>query len=206
MSNTNIPIIPYGKQNPYCEFSRVIVAGGREDIFYDHRFFRVMSQSGGTLKVRFDGSGQETTVIGGGIGVEHIAPCSLVQLVNSHATDSMTITIALSMGNISDSRLSLSGTITVSQLMASTITTVADIAMNNNAITLISALDTTRRAIHISNILANGVVCRLGDVNMTATRGTECGIGETRIITNTAAIYGWFTVAGKSIGLMIEQA
>lgn len=201
---TDIPIKQGQRQNPYCEFVRTIVAGGREPIDYAHRYFRVMSQSGGTLKVRFDNSGQETTVIGAGIGIEHIDACEKVELVNTHATDTMTITIAVSMGAISDARLSLTGTVTVVATIPSAITTVADVAMNNNAITLISALDSTRKAIHVSNILANNAVCRLGDVNMTATRGAELGIGETRIITNTAAVYGWFTVAGKSIAQMIE--
>lgn len=203
---TDIPVKQAQRQNPYCEFVRIVAAGSREPIQYDHRYFRLMSQSGGTFKVRFDNSGQETTVIGSGIGIKHVDACSVVEIINTHATDSMTVTVAMSMGEISDSRLSLSGTITVNQVMASTIITAADVVCATNAIQLLLALDTTRRAAHISNILANGQVCRLGDINTTATRGAELGIGETRIITNTAAIYSWFVGATKSIGLTVEQA
>lgn len=191
-------------QNPYQEFTYTIAAGKRETMFYDHRYFRVMSQSGGTLKVRFGDSGQDTTVVGSGIGVEHIGAIRKAEIINTHATDSMTVTVAASMGNISDSRLSLSGTITVNQVLPSTIATVADVAMGTGAATLIAALDSTRKAIHISNILANGQICRIGDSNVAAARGAELGIGETRIITNTAAVYGYFVGAGKSIGVMVE--
>jgi hypothetical protein len=192
-------------QNPYQEYTFTIAAGKREPVFFDHRYFRVMSQSGGTLKVRFGDSGSETSIVGAGIGVEHLQAINKLELINSHATDSMTITIAVSMGSISDSRLSLTGTITVNQVIASTIATVADIAMGTGAATLIAALDSTRKAIHISNILANGQICRVGDSNVGAARGAELGIGETRIITNTAAVYGYFVGAGKSIGVMVES-
>lgn len=112
--NVNEAISAGSTQIPYQELTFTIPALQRLDVFQVFNYFRVMTISGGTLKVKFGQNGLESPFTAAGIGLRAERTFDRLTLINSHATDSMTITIAMALGYINDDRLNVSGTVTVS--------------------------------------------------------------------------------------------
>lgn len=115
----NYPINPGTFQNPYREF--LIVGANGTDlqpnesvvIAYDHRMFRVLDLSASAeVTLRFGNTGAITSIIGAGLGMKHNEAIRNVTITNIGA-GAVTGRVALSMGDIFDDRLSVSGTVTV---------------------------------------------------------------------------------------------
>ncbi len=194
-------------QNPYREFTLNIAAGASDIIYFDHSSLAVLALTGGSMSVQIGNSGSETSVIGSGMGFEYMdgegrpAAVRNVRIFNRGST-SMVVTVGLAMGKINDRRLSLVGVVTVDLDKSTVIDDKPDVALNNGSATPIYASDGATREVHISNLLSNGVVIRVGSASVGAARGAEVGIGETRIITTAADIYAYVGSAGKSVGVM----
>ena len=78
--------------------------------------------------------------------------------------------------------------------------TVADVALTAATVTLISAADSTRKEILITNLSTNAAVMRIGDSNTAAARGIEISPGQTVTLATTDAVYG-YSVPGESVGV-----
>ncbi len=95
----------------------------------------------------------------------------------------------------------IAGTVTVEETKAETFATFPDVALANGVATLLIAASTSRRQVHISNLVANGVPIRVGDASVGAARGAEVGIGSTYIIDTSDDVYAFVGSAGKSVGI-----
>ena len=195
---SNVPI-QYGQvQNPYREFEIVIAAGQTEKIAYDFNYFRVMSVTGSGLKVRFGGSGEFTSIIGGGFGLELPQAIPAVFLQNSGASP-ITVTIGLAIGKISDDRANVSGTVSVDIISQSGLN---PIQVNDAA--AITALGNVQSAIENSVNDLTGVV------------STPLAAGVATLVTpaaNTAGIMvrnlncsAWGGYGGWFIGTTVPSA
>lgn len=196
-------ITDYNTLVPYQELTYTIAAGARQEVYQVFNYFRVTSQSGGALSVRFGQNGLETPFTGQGIGVQFSVTFPRLTLVNTGGT-SMTITIAIAVGRISDDRLNVSGTVTV----AGTVTTNdnpgttivnGQVTINNTA-TQIVAANATRRHVIIKNPSTATKSIFVGDSGVTTTNGIEVAIGESITIDSEAALYA-IVATGSQAGV-----
>jgi len=83
-----------------------------------------------------------------------------------------------------------------------------DVALSAAGVTLIAATDTTRRALHITNLSGNASTIRVGgNTTTSATRGTPIAPGQTFTIQHAAGdnIYAYNPGAIQSVALSHEQ-
>jgi len=194
-------------QNPYREFTLTIAAGTRaEPIYYNFSYFRVLTLSGTGLAVNFSGSGQDTAVIGAGIGIELPVAVEFVSLINTSGA-SLTVTIGLSMGRIFDDRLSVSGSVTVTNTISTplNVTDAGATLLNGSDVTIatvsqaqISGSSTTaKKKVFINNPVGNPTI-RIGATGVTATTGFALLGGQSIELNTQAAVFG-FNPSGASI-------
>ena len=109
VNNINTGTIP----NPYREFTETIPAGQSKTVYYDYDAFRVLSANlTGALLVNFGGSGGQTTIEAGiGYHLNHVA--TYVQLFNQDVNNPLTVKFAAGIGTIDDSRMTVSGAVSV---------------------------------------------------------------------------------------------
>ena len=110
-------------QNPYKEFEILIPAFGISQVSYDFDYIRYLDFGGaqrGQILARIGSSGNESDVIGGGIGYKLTTAVQRVEFRNTTATP-ITIIIALAIGLISDDRLNFSGAISVENVVGGTL-------------------------------------------------------------------------------------
>lgn len=105
-------------QVPYQEFTVSIPAGGRMQFDQIFNYFRVLSQSGGALSVRLGDNGLETPFTGAGIGINFDETYRNLVLINTGGT-TMTITIAIALGSVSDDRLTVSAVLSTKETQSS---------------------------------------------------------------------------------------
>lgn len=109
VNNINTGTIP----NPYREFTYTIPAGLSTTIYYDYDSFRVLATNlSNALEVNFGGSGGQTT-IEAGIGYKLDFTASYVQLFNTNGQEDLIVKFAMGIGTIDDSRLTVSGSVSV---------------------------------------------------------------------------------------------
>lgn len=205
MSGYDFPVEYGSTQNEYMEYDVTIAAGGQEVIYEAHDYFRVLSLSSNTLGVKFGQNARVSPWTGSGLGKKHHRVLDRVTLVNTGVA-SITVRVALALGQVSDDRLNVSGTITTQQNSPGTLTTIADVALNNASATLILAAASTTREVIISNPLANAVDLRVGDSAITATRGAILAAGQTMALTTAAAVYVFANAAGKTLAVTYSGA
>jgi hypothetical protein len=83
--------------------------------------------------------------------------------------------------------------------------TIADVAMVDTGETQILPVNANRVRAIITALEANDVNLRIGDVDITATRGMQLKPGETIAIDSTAAIYGIEESAGTTSVAVLEE-
>jgi hypothetical protein len=198
--NNDFPVEYGSTQNEYMEYDLTIAAGGQETIFEAHDYFRVLSLSAATLSVRFGQNARVSPWLGSGLGKKHHRILDRVTLINTGGA-AITVRVALALGQVSDDRLNVSGTITTITNSPATLTTLADVALNNASATLILAASSTTREVIISNPIANGVDLRVGDSAVTATRGAILAAGQTIALTTAAAVYVFANAASKTLAV-----
>lgn len=190
-------------QNPYREFTYVLPVNGAETIFFAHSYFRVLALSSGAgLAVRWGGSGQQSSLISAGIGINIIEAVPSVTLINTGG-NVVTVTIALSMGTVSDDRLTVSGTINTSITSAEALSDVADVSVAATSTVLVSAAS-ARKTVVISNLAANGTVIRVGSSTTGATRGAEVPSGGSAALDTQGAVFVYNpSAAAISVGVTV---
>lgn len=182
-------------QNPYKEFEVTIPAFGIVPVFYAFDYIRYLDFGGagrGDILARIGSSGNESDVVGGGIGYKLTTAVNRVEFRNTTANP-ITIIIALAIGLINDDRLNFSGQV---QTIApsTTITSYPDITLGTAA-TLILTANSNRLEAFITNITGDDI--RIGDSAITASRGQLLKNNQSIILSTTDAIYGFRTVAGN---------
>ncbi len=149
---------------------------------------------GGGRETRFDGS--DTYLLENGETFTEIT-------LKNTTGGAVTVTVGIGQGEIRVANaVTVSGTVATLEAKAATLATVADVALTNGAATLLSASSSTRREVLISNPAANAVTIRIGDANVTATRGIELGVGGTIVLTTSAGVYAFVAAAAKTAGVM----
>ena len=93
--------------------------------------------------------------------------------------------------------------VSVSVPASDALSTVADITVTTAAV--ISAASTTRQKCIITALASNDQTLRIGDSNVTATRGTPLAPGETIAIESGAAIYAVEQVSGTNAVAITEE-
>lgn len=173
--------------NPYREFAITVAAGETFPIYYAFNYFRILSATANGLTARFGSSGSFTTVIGAGIGLRLEQVIDRVDIRNETGAP-ISATIALMVGQIDDSRLTLTGDVNLTK--ADVFAENANVTVNNTA-TLIAAQNLARREIFISNRDSSANLYVGGStVNSTTRQGVVVAPGATLILDTTAEIYG----------------
>lgn len=97
-------------QAPYWEIEKTIAAGQRVKIDYVTDLFQLLyASNGGALKVSFGGSAVDTP-FSAGMGYRLSEPVQFIELWNDSAA-SITVRFVLGIGEVRDSRLTVSGVI-----------------------------------------------------------------------------------------------
>lgn len=97
-------------QAPYWEVEKTIAAGKRVKIDYVTDLFQLLyASNGGALKVSFGGSAVDTP-FSAGMGYRLSEPVQFIELFNDSAA-SLTVRFVLGIGEVRDSRLTVSGVI-----------------------------------------------------------------------------------------------
>lgn len=102
-------------QNPYKEFEVTIPAFGIVPVFYAFDYIRYLDFGGagrGDILARIGSSGNESDVVGGGIGYKLTTAVDRIEFRNTTANP-ITIIIALAIGAINDDRLNFTGEVQV---------------------------------------------------------------------------------------------
>ncbi len=193
-------------QNPYKEFTLVIPAAAnglnRQRINYATSYFRVIALTLATLSINTAGAAGDTSVVGAGIGIELDEIVPWIELINTGASD-LTVTVAMGICKIQDSRLTLTGTVTTSVASGATLSDVADVAVLTTATTKVNTGSATYKSVIISNLLANAGVVRVGTSSAGAARGAEIPIGGSVTLDTQADVYIYNPNAGTvNIGVL----
>lgn len=119
-------------KNPYRQFTETIPAGQTKTIYYDANNFAILYTSSQNLSIDFGGSGGATPIWQGmKYKSEVILP--YVQLFNRDLINSLTVTICMGIGDIEDNRLSVSGSVGVTNYnnepLATTLSTYTPVAI-----------------------------------------------------------------------------
>ena len=85
-----------------------------------------------------------------------------------------------------------------------TLSTTSDVAVTDNGKSSLSSSNVNRRKIQVKNLAANTNVFRIGDTNITATRGRELSPGESITLHTTAEVFAHQIGTGESLSLTEE--
>lgn len=110
-----------------------------------------------------------------------------VEIINEGATV-LRVTLGFGKGDISDSRLTLGGTLSNAEDMPDTATSGAPVWAANSAITLLAAANTFRRELIMVNS-GPGTIYIGGDAAAAAGEGLPLAVEQSLILNTTAAIY-----------------
>jgi len=189
--------VKYGSiQNPYREFTLVIPANSFTDpIRYNFDYFRLLEASGPGVEVQFGSSGETTSVVSAGIGYKLPYVIQECRFANRTGT-AITITIALAIGDISDDRLNVSGSLNLSK--STVIDTRSDVTLTAATATQIAPADTARRELIVTNM--TGEFIRIGDSGVGATSGARVADGASVTLTGSFAVFG-YSVAGGAVSI-----
>lgn len=194
-------------QNPPKVFSFTIADNDIATIYYDFKFLRILSISNATgVTLRFGMTGQETDVVGAGIGYEMEAPIRNAQIRNQSGA-SITVQVIVSMGRIYDDRLSVTGTVSISgsvSISPSTqFNTQAKVTLvNAAAAAVIKATTAGVNEVFVTNKGAGEVYIGDSNVNATNIRGLPLQPNQTAIISSEDDIYG-HNISGANVDIAV---
>lgn len=189
------------QQNPYQEFTYVVAATtGRVRINYATSYFRALSVgTGGALGLRFAGAGNDTSFTGVGIGLKLPFVIEWVELINTGSSD-ITVTVAMGIVDILDTRFSSSSTITATVVPGTVLVDAADVAVLTVATTKVITTNAATRTVIISNLVANGTKIRVGTSSAGAARGVEVANGGSISLDTSADVYV-YNPSGSTINI-----
>lgn len=190
-------------QQFYNEKTITLAAGARFTDFSVYDYFRVLSLTGSGLQIIFGDNQLQTPFTGAGVGLKLTNIVKRLELVNTSGV-SINVTYATAIGQVSDDRLNVSGTVTVagtvSTTTSSTLASIADVTLPAATLTAIVAANAARRGVIVTNIGAN--VARIGDnTTTTAARGAQLLPNQSITLETLNAIGGISTV-GSSVSVL----
>ena len=183
----------------YQEFTYTIPASDYVDVFVVFNYFRVLSLSANTLKIKVGDNGLESPFSGAGLGIDFENRFRRMRLINTGAS-SITVTCAFNNGHINDDRLNITSSIAVTgnvSIAGSTLTA-GQVSVTNAAVQ-IKAANTARYGIIIKNPSTNTADVFIGIAGVTTATGIVLSVGESINIPNTAAVFGIHAAATETI-------
>lgn len=196
---TQIPLSDFQKgsiENPYREFVFTVADDDRYTINYDFTFWRMLELSNATgVSLIIGDSGAPTSIVGAGVAQEsYKAVVKRITIVNESG-GTITGRLALAIGQIYDDRLNLSGAINVA--VPTNYTSTADYTVPTASASQVVAADTNRHELHLRADIGNVNPIRIGDSNVSATRGITLYPGEVYVINSEAAVYAYSPSASQ---------
>lgn len=182
---------------PYKSETYSLDAGQGYTLNFPGGYFRIL-EADADLHIAFDDG--DAYVLPVGVGVPVPEGFKKIRIENQTG-GAVTCTIAVGEVGVDDSRFSASGDVDVKVKGGETLSSAADVSLTANVATLLSSANSARREIMVSNLSTNGNVIRVGDNNVTSSRGVEISPGGTFVFTTTAAIYAFCGVS-QSIGIL----
>lgn len=162
-------------------------------------YLRVMTANAALDLTFFDESGQpigEWIGVLGGFAINAKEFAEKLGLTTAHfgsvdvlSATNQSVEIAVSRVPVFFDRLT--GTITTTQASGATIDSVADVSLVATATTLISAADSNRRELMVTNLASNTQTLRIGDSGAAAANGIPLAPGSVITLTSQAAVYGY---------------
>lgn len=180
--------------NPPKQYTITIPAGGTTPFYYNFDFMRVITLATAdapNLLLRFGDTGEETNIIGAGLGYELPWVIDRFSLRNIGATP-ITLTFIIAIGRIHDDRLTLiGGTIPTSEQAATMIDSLPDVSLPATTTTQIIAANSAAKERIITNLPTNAREIRIGDSGAGAANGIYLGIGQSIVLECSAALYAY---------------
>lgn len=186
------PFAVTSSQNPYRQFPITLAPREILNVFYAFDVFRILAiVNEDDVVYRFGQSGAETNIVGAGIGIKLNEAVNVLTLRNTSSVNTVTMTIALAIGNINDDRLNTVGAITISDIDVPAIFDAKpDITLVANTTTLLMGAVAVRREAFISNYSLTDTLS-IGDSGLDATHsGILIPPRGTLILATSAQIYG----------------
>lgn len=185
----------------------VIPASGSVKVGIGGNFIKCLTSTGtdGDILLSFEGGATTKFDVLDKYKFEQNDSFSSFTLENQTA-GAITMQIIVGFGDVdTGGEVSVSGNVTTLETAANGVGTVADVALNNGAQTLILAADATRTVAIIVADPANTVNIRLGDNgNVGAARGAMLQIGQAYEYKSTAALYAYAGAAAQSVSITYE--
>lgn len=162
-------------------------------------FVRIKTASA-DIKLRIDND-QELTLSQNDVLRFQNAPFKGLEVINNSGGN-LSFQIEVGEGGVETNNVSISGALDVSK--SATLDTAADQSISSGGSpTSIAAANTARRELIVQNLdPANAV--RIGDTNITATRGIKLDAGATFVLSTTAQVYAYHE-AGAAVSLSVNE-
>jgi len=138
------------------------------------------------FKVAFDGN--SASEFEKGLTYREAQGFNRIEVINPSATAALQVKLAFGKGDVSDSRLSLTGTIVTEETAAPVFNTSAPVSAGDGAATLIAAANGNRSEIMIANDGA-GKVYIAGNSGAGAGEGIPLDAGGVMVLTTQAALW-----------------
>jgi hypothetical protein len=188
-------------------YTKTLAANEAYRIAVNGEFVFVRSATG-ALRLTLD------AVVAGafGAGSKYRAPYgekfSLVTVEDTSGATN-TVTLIVGVGDFDDAALIIGAGTSVAVADASLdalkrgtgLGTRADITLNNGALTSFGAPSANTREQIVVADPANTVDLRIGDANVTASRGALLRPGAALVLNTNATVHGWATAAGQKVSL-----
>lgn len=183
-------------QAPY--FEQVLTIQPNQSVIINYAFesFQLLDASlQDTLEVTFGGAGVQSK-FSAGMGYELTEPVQYVQLFNTSTTEQITIRFALAIGNITDNRLNISGTVNTSTVLkqASTVTWAT---VNASSSTTYSISDNS----NISILVTSGTVT----MNLSGNSGNGITLSTGQSVEFSTVNAQTLTLNGGTVNIQVQE-
>ena len=183
-------------QAPY--FEQVLTIQPNQSVIINYAFesFQLLDASlQDTLEVTFGGAGVQSK-FSAGMGYELTEPVQYVQLFNTSKTEQITIRFALAIGNITDNRLNISGTVNTSTVLkqASTVTWAT---VNASSSTTYSIPDNS----NISILVTSGTVT----MNLSGNSGNGITLSSGQSVEFSTVNAQTLTLSGGIVNIQVQE-
>jgi len=175
----------------YQAVSVTVPAGGRETVSAVGAYCRVLTAAQ-PFEISF-GSNASTELIEQGLQVK-TPGFETINLFNPNGS-ALTVVLAVSAAGVDDSRLSLPGSLTVSQNKSTSIQDAADVALVAGVAGVVVASNSARREAIITNITGSDI--RVGAGTVGAARGAFVANGATIVLQTTAEVRAYSAPGGQ---------
>lgn len=189
----------------YVTYDYTIAAGAKQTINAYGRFITLLENSNGSVNPRLQINGQRGGELIAGLSIELPAfeRFNKMDLVNNGGS-AMSVKVAISNGQIFDSRFVASSAIPTKSGGAFTSPAAATVVDAAAAAVIVAADADTKTVILQNNDAANGVWIGGADIDAANDRGTFLAAGAALILDTSAAIYAE-NISGANVDISISK-